>query len=98
MKSQLIAVVLAFSLLLIATCERNIMAQNATTNASNAVGNISASANQTGAEMGKNISNTMGNASNTTNATMSEMGKNASTAANKSGEAMQSTANAVGKN
>ena len=95
---KLLFIGLAFSLLLIATTARSVMAQNLTTNASNAMGNMSASANKTGTEMAANMSNTMGNASNTANATMSEVGKNASNVANKTGEAMQSTANAVGKN
>ena len=60
---KLLFIGLAFSLLLIATTARGVMAQNVTTNASNAVGNMSASANKTGTEMAANMSNTMGNAS-----------------------------------
>jgi hypothetical protein len=78
---------LAFSLLLIATTARSVMAQNATTNASNAMGNMSASANKTGTEMAANMSNTMGNAS-----------KSASSAMNKTGESVNATANELGKN
>jgi hypothetical protein len=78
---------LAFSLLLIATTARSVMAQNVTTNASNAMGNMSASANKTGTEMAANMSNTMGNAS-----------KSASSAMNKTGESVNATANELGKN
>jgi cytoskeletal protein RodZ len=98
MSLKVFSIVLAFSVLLIATSAKGIMAQNATTNATNAIGNASASVNQTGMEAGKNMSNAMGNASQTANATMTEMDKNASSAAYKTGEAMQSTANAVGEN
>ena len=95
---KLLFIGLAFSLLLIATTARSVMAQNLTTNASNAVGNMSASANKTGTEMAANMSNTMGNASKSVNATMSELGKNASSAMNKTGESVNATANELGKN
>jgi len=49
-----------------------------TTNASNAVGNASASINQTASELGKNASSALNNAGASANATMSEVGKNAS--------------------
>jgi hypothetical protein len=49
-----------------------------TTNASNAVGNASASVNQTASELGKNASSALNNAGASANATMSEVGKNAS--------------------
>ena len=75
MSLKVFSIVLAFSVLLIATSAKGIMAQNATTNATNAIGNASASVNQTGMEAGKNMSNAMGNDSQTSNATMTEMGK-----------------------
>ena len=46
-------IALAFSILLVATTTNSVMAQNLTTNASNAVGNMTAAANQTGTEHGK---------------------------------------------
>src|SRR6266511_3319853 len=98
MNKKLIAVSLAISLVLIATSARGIMAQNLTTNASNAVGNMSSSVNQTGAEIGNNMSNAAGNASQTVNATMSEAGKNASASLNKTGESANATLNQLGKN
>lgn len=98
MKKELFTIVLAFSLLLVATTAKSTMAQNVTTNVSNAAGNMSASANTTGTEMAANMSNTMGNASKSVNATMSELGKNASSAMNKTGESVNATANELGKN
>jgi predicted PurR-regulated permease PerM len=56
-------------------------AQNLTTNASNAAGNTTASANQTASELGQNASSGV----NSTGETLGEMGKNASEAAQKIG-------------
>ena len=67
-------IALVFSNLLNATTTNSVMAQNLTTNASNAVGNMSTSINQTGAEMANNVSNSMGNASKTSNQTMTAPG------------------------
>ena len=50
------------------------MAQNLTTNASNAVGNMTATANQTGTELAKNVSSSVGNASKSANQTMTALG------------------------
>jgi hypothetical protein len=52
--------------------------QNATTNAINAVGNASASVNQTASEVGTNASNAMNKTGEAVNATANELGKNAS--------------------
>lgn len=91
MKKQLFSIGLVFSLLLIATTARSVMGQNLTTNASNTVGNMSASANQTGAEVGKNMSSALNKTGESVNATANELGKNASdlgsTLLNKTGEA-----------
>ena len=46
------------------------MAQNLTTNASNAVENMTATANQTGAQLAKNVSSSVDNASKSANQTM----------------------------
>lgn len=53
MNLKIFSIVLAFSVLLIATSAKGTMAQNATTNATNAIGNASASsaANKTGEAM-----------------------------------------------
>jgi hypothetical protein len=92
--NKLIAIGLAVALLAIATSGKSVIAQNLTTNASNAAGNMSASANQTG----KNMSNAAGNASQSANATMSQLGKNASAGMNKTGESANATLNQLGKN
>ena len=79
MKTEYFLIGMAFSIVLIATAgTRTIMAQNLTDNASNAVGNASASVNQTATELGKNASSALNNAGASANATMSEMGQNAS--------------------
>ena len=48
-------IALAFSILLVASTTKSVTAQNMTTNASKAIGNMSASANQTGTEVEKCI-------------------------------------------
>ena len=65
------------------------MAQNVTTNATNAMKNVSSAASETG----QNASNAMGNASATANQTMSEAGKNAT----ETGQNMLNQAGEVGK-
>ncbi len=78
MKREIILIGIAFSILLAATATRSVTAQNLTTNASNAAGNMSAAVNQTGSELGKNATEAVGNASQSVNQTMNEVGKNAS--------------------
>ena len=68
-------IALVFSILLVATTTRGVIAQNLTTNASNAVGNMTAAANQTGTEVAKNVSSSVGNASKSANQTMTLMNK-----------------------
>jgi hypothetical protein len=63
-------IALAFSILLIATTPRDVMAQNLTTNESNAVENMTATANQTGTELEKNVSSLVGYATKSANQTM----------------------------
>ena len=53
-------IALAFSILLVASTTRGVIAQNLTINASNAVGNTTAAANQTGTEVAKNVSSSGG--------------------------------------
>ena len=67
------------SILLFAVTASNVTAQNASTNATNAVGNASASVNQTASEVGANASNAINKTGEAVNATVSEVGKNAST-------------------
>ena len=78
MKKELYAGTVAFMFLFLVTYTTSVNAQNVTTNASNAVGNASASVNQTASELGKNASSALNNAGASANATMSEVGKNAS--------------------
>src|SRR6476659_4896802 len=66
----ILLIALAFSVLLVATTTRGVTAQKLTSNASNAVGNMTAAANQTGTEATKNVSSSMGNASKPANQTM----------------------------
>ena len=66
------------TILLFAMTTSSVTAQNATTNATNAVGNASASVNQTASEVGANASNTMNKTGEAVNATANELGKNAS--------------------
>ena len=63
-------IALAFSILLVASTTKGVTAQNLTTNASNTVGNMTGSANQTGTEVTKNVSSSVGNASKSANQTM----------------------------
>ena len=69
------SIALVFSILLIATATRDVMAQNLTTNTSSAVGNMTTSANQTGTAMANNVSNLVDNASKSANQTMTAMNK-----------------------
>jgi len=54
MNRELIIIGAMILMLTLTTTTSNLSAQNATTNASNAVGNMTASANQTASELGKN--------------------------------------------
>ena len=78
MKKELYAGTVAFMFLFLVTYTTSVNAQNLTTNASNIVGNASASINQTASELGTNASDALNNAGASANATMSELGKNAS--------------------
>ena len=94
MNKELSVLGITMSILLLAITTSSVTAQNYTTNASNAVGNASASANQTASEVGQNMSNAVGNASQS----MSERGENASIALNKTAESANATLSEFGKN
>ena len=98
MEKEFSLIGIALSILLVATAPSSVRAQNYSQNASNAVGNASASVNQTASELGQNMSNAVGNAGQAANQTVSELGANASNAMNKTGEAVNATANELGKN
>jgi hypothetical protein len=78
MNKELIVLGITISILLFAITTSSVTAQNATTNATNAVGNASASVNQTASEVGTNASNAMNKTGEAVNATSNELGKNAS--------------------
>ena len=98
MNKELLFLGVTMSVLLFAITTSSVTAQNATTNATNTVGNASASVNQTASELGQNMSNAVGNAGQAANQTISELGTNASNAMNKTSEAVNATANELGKN
>ena len=87
MNKELSILGVTMSILLFAITTSSVTAQNATTNASNAVGNATKSANATMSEVGKNVTNAAGNAT-----------KSASDALNKTGEAVNATVSEAGKN
>jgi predicted PurR-regulated permease PerM len=93
MKDRLLLVGVALSILVAASVTNNAVAQNLTTNASNAAGNMSVSTNQTMSELGQNASTALNKTGESANATMSELGKNVTdagkTALNKTGEVLQ---------
>ena len=60
MNKELLVLGVTMSILLFAITTSSVTAQNATTNATNAVGNASKSANATVSEVGKNITNAAG--------------------------------------
>jgi predicted PurR-regulated permease PerM len=78
MNKELSVLGITVSILLFAITTSSVTAQNASTNASNVVGNASASVNQTASEVGANASNAMNKTGEAVNATANELGKNAS--------------------
>ena len=98
MKKEFSLIGIALSILLVATGSKQCDSSKRHKNATNAVGNASASVNQTASEVGQNMSTAIGNAGQAANQTMSELGTNASNAMNKTGEAVNATANELGKN
>ncbi|MDW0340688.1 MAG: hypothetical protein QN597_10640, partial [Nitrososphaeraceae archaeon] len=102
MNKELIVIGAMISMLVFTTSANNSYAQNATANASNAAGNMTASAKQSASEMGQNTSainrtelaQNASSAFNKSGITLGEIGKNASPALNKTGESLQE----MGKN
>ena len=78
LNKELTVLGITISILLFATTTSSVTAQNATTNAKNAIGSASASVNQTASEVGTNASNAMTKTGEAVNATANELGKNAS--------------------
>ncbi len=83
-------------LIALATTTNSVMAQSLTTNASNAIGNVSAPqpANQT-AERGENVSIAL---NKTANQTASEVGQNMSNAVGSASKSSNQTMTTLGKN
>jgi hypothetical protein len=81
MNKELIIIGAMISMLVLTTSASNLSAQNATTNASHTMGNMTTSANETASEIGQNTS-----AINRT-----ELAQNASSAFNKSGISLGET-------
>ena len=97
MNKELIIIATMISMLALTTSVNSLSAQNVTTNASNAAGNMSASANQTTSEVAQNASSAL----NKTGESLQGMAKNATEIGggilNKTGEAAQKIgAGAVG--
>jgi hypothetical protein len=75
MKKQIIVIGISLSILFLSVSLDNLAAQNLTTNNSNAVGNLSVSANQTLGDLGQNLSVSA-------NQTLGDLGQNLSVSAN----------------
>jgi hypothetical protein len=97
MNKELSALGITMSILLLAVTTSSVTAQNYTTNASNAMGNASASVNQSASEVGQNMSNAVGIAPQPANQT-AERGENVSIALNKTAEPANATLSELGKN
>ena len=79
---------LTLSILIIAISTHQIMAQNVITNASNAVGNMTAAANQTGSELGQNTSSVLNNADDKVGSALGELKQNMSEVGTELGQNM----------
>jgi hypothetical protein len=78
MNKKLFLMGVTMSILAIALSTNQIMAQNVTTNASNAVGNVTAAANQTASELGKNASSIQNNTGDKVGSALGELKQNVS--------------------
>jgi hypothetical protein len=95
MNKELSVLGITMSILLLAITTSSVTAQNATTNASNAIGNVSAPqpANQT-AERGENVSLALNETANQT----SEVGQNMSNAVGNASQSANQTVSELGTN
>jgi Sec-independent protein translocase protein TatA len=87
MNRKILFMGLTLSILVIAISTHQIMAQNVTTNASNAVGNMTA-ANQTGSELGQNTSSVLNNAGDKVGSALGELKQNMSEVGTELGQNM----------
>ena len=88
MNRKILFMGLTLSILVIAISTHQIMAQNVTTNASNAVGNMTAVANQTASELGQNTSSVLNNAGVKVGSALGELKQNMSEAGTELGQNM----------
>lgn len=88
MNRKILFVSLILSILVIAISSHQIMAQNVTTNASNAVGNMTAVANQTASELGQNTSLVLNNAGDKVGSALGELKQNMSEVGTELGQNM----------
>lgn len=78
MNRKILFMGMTLSILLIAISTQQIMAQNVTTNASNAVENMTAAANQTASELGQKASSVLNNAGDKVGSVLGELKQNMS--------------------
>jgi cell division septum initiation protein DivIVA len=78
MNRKILFMGMTLSILLIAISTQQIMAQNVTTNASNAVENMTAAANQTAYELGQKASSVLNNAGDKVGSALGELKQNMS--------------------
>lgn len=88
MNRKILFMSLILSILVIAISSHQIMAQNVTTNASNAVGNMTAVANQTASELGQNTSLVLNNAGDKVGSALGELKQNMSEVGTELGQNM----------
>jgi hypothetical protein len=86
MNKKLLLMGVTMSILAIAFSTNQIMAQNVTTNASNAVGNVTAAANQTASELGKNASSVLNNTGDKVGSAIGELKQNVSNVGSELGQ------------
>jgi hypothetical protein len=78
MNRKILFMGMTLSILVIAISTHQIMAQNVTTNASNAVGNITPAAKQTAPELGQYASSVLNNAGNKVGSALGQLKQNMS--------------------
>ena len=88
MNRKILFMGLTLSIMVIAISTHQIMAQNVTSNASNAVGNMTAAANQTASELGQNTSSVLNNAGDKVGSALGELKQNMSEVGTKLGQNM----------
>jgi ElaB/YqjD/DUF883 family membrane-anchored ribosome-binding protein len=88
MNKKLLFMGVIMSILVIAISTNQIMAQNVTTNASDAAGNVTAAANQTASELGQNASSVLNSAGDKLGSALGEVKQNVSNVGTELGQNM----------